>query len=80
MDAATKVSVTHLPLAKFNEGSAHDKKPDVFLMKYLSTLFSLGNFKQKDSVFCKLSKQAEKDGRVDVSCFSFYRKETQPCI
>ena len=84
VDAATKVSITHLmhviSLSKFSEDSALDKNQGMLLMKYFSTLFSLENLKQKDSIFCKLSKHREQDKSVDVSCFSSFRKETQHCI
>lgn len=47
VDAATKVSITHLmlfiSLALFNEDSALDKNQGTRLMRYLSTSFSLGS-------------------------------------
>lgn len=50
VDAATKVSVMRLvlflSLARFSEDAALDKNQSTFLLKYVSTLFSLGNLKQ----------------------------------
>lgn len=47
VDAATKVSMTHfvlfISIAQFSENSALAKNWGTLLMRYLSTLFSLGN-------------------------------------
>lgn len=79
VDAATKASIAHLMLfmlpAKLNEALARRKNQGMFLVKYLSTLFSLENLTQRDLIFCELSEQ-RKTGVLTCVAFILQKGNT----